>query len=58
MRCILGSRLRRTILATMENTQFEGKLYNSEPRPVGPNETSWIRWTFGSVITVDDPTAK
>ncbi len=50
--------LRSTILATMVNSTFEGVLYNSEPRPVGPNETSWVRWTFTQNISVTNPSSK
>ncbi len=46
-------------MSTMANTQFEGQLFNSPPRPAGANETSWFRWTFSSLITVTGgPTAK
>lgn len=47
-----------TIMSTMINTTFEGQLYNSNPRPVGPAQYSWFRWTFGDKIIVTNATQK
>lgn len=51
---------RRTILASLANTQFEGSLTNTPspgaPLPSGVPATAYIRWTFGSDVTVTDPT--
>ena len=49
---------RSTVMASLANMQFEGVLTNSAPLVPGPNATSYFRWTFGSNITVTDPTYK
>lgn len=48
----------KTIMQTMAGTTFEGLLFNSDPRPVGPEQYSWFRWTFSHNITVTNDTQK
>ncbi len=51
---------RRTILASLANKQFEGVVTNlplpGQPLPSGVPPSAYIRWTFGSDVTVTDPT--